>query len=300
MSKKVKPRTIPIDTVVDSLEQGLAGTDTARKQDFQGLQQVRLTKANSQERERLRLSRKLGQNHPRVQALDRRINYNQGLIRDIQVEIDHAVIDVPDVNENAWTVHGFVRKQDLTGVPGLTVALYDEKGNWIKQLGYACTDRKGYFRLTHGRDEDQPLEGPAAGATIRTNVSRKRQVFLRVLDQDSNLLYCDNEPLVPQLGKLDYREIVLGEDATTCKPPENGEQPPPGPSPIDPSGPDVDDEGIQLEKIPGIGPGRAQKLREAGILDARIFSETDNEKLKEILGSVDIKKMKKQAKQLLG
>jgi predicted flap endonuclease-1-like 5' DNA nuclease len=56
---------------------------------------------------------------------------------------------------------------------------------------------------------------------------------------------------------------------------------------------------IKLEDIKGIGPAAAKKLRDAGIKDVKAFSETDEAKLKEILGRVDIAKLKKESLSLL-
>lgn len=56
---------------------------------------------------------------------------------------------------------------------------------------------------------------------------------------------------------------------------------------------------IKLSKIKGIGPARVKKLKKAGIKDVKSFVETDEEKLREILGNLGIEKMKKECKSLL-
>jgi large subunit ribosomal protein L21 len=56
---------------------------------------------------------------------------------------------------------------------------------------------------------------------------------------------------------------------------------------------------IELQEIPGIGPARIKKLQKAGIKDVSTFLSTDTDKLKEILGNVDVDAMKKESKSLL-
>lgn len=56
---------------------------------------------------------------------------------------------------------------------------------------------------------------------------------------------------------------------------------------------------IELQEIPGIGPARIKKLRKAGIKDVSAFLSSDIDKLKEILGNVDVDAMKKESKSLL-
>lgn len=57
--------------------------------------------------------------------------------------------------------------------------------------------------------------------------------------------------------------------------------------------------GVTLEDITGIGRAKAEKVREAGITDVKAFSEADEVKLREILGDMDISKMKKESISLL-
>jgi hypothetical protein len=101
-----------------------------------------------------------------------------------------------------YALHGFVRRPDLTGVPQLTVALYDENGHWIHELGYGCTEEDGYF---HMRYQGDPIAPGAA--------------HICVLDRKQTTLYTDKVPLYPQLGQVDYREIVLSVETSLCAPP---------------------------------------------------------------------------------
>lgn len=307
-----KERKISLSSVSETLENGLSGIDVERRMGLEGLMKVRSVKAQRLEREKSRLSKALGANHPRVTLLTNKIEVNRGLIGDLEIVIDHAKTEVPTVDENTWVLHGHVRYKELKGIPNLTVALYDEKGNWMRQLGYGCTDKTGYFKLSYSRtkeDVDKPEITIAEGQT-----RPGRELFINILDQNGNHLCTDIESITPELGRVDYREIILGDDVGICKPPIETGQPTPGPKPepIPGSKPEptpgpkpepTPGPGrpvtVKLEDIKGLERAGVRKLRAAGITDVKTFLETDDSKLREILGDVDIAALKKEATSLL-
>jgi hypothetical protein len=194
-------RDVTAAEVTQQLEQSIAGADTHRAEELDRLKTMREAQAGGMEREAARLTAKLGADHPRVTTLTRAIEINRGFVRDLAVEVERAKTDVPAIDQKSWVLHGYVRDQNLKGVDGLTVAVYDEKGSWVERLGFACTNEKGYFRLT---------------ATGFAAVDHS--VFIRVLN-NSVLLHADKSELKPVLGKLDYREITLSGEAHACTPP---------------------------------------------------------------------------------
>ncbi len=221
-----KERSIPLNTISETLEKGLSGTDAERKMGIEGLMRVRDVKATRLEREKLRLSKKLGANHPRVMELTNTIEVNRGLIRDLEVQRDHSRAEIPVADENTWILHGFVRDKNFKGIPTLTVALYDQQGKWVEQLGYACTDKTGYFKLSYSHmrdDREKPWFITLAGKT-----RQGPQVFIRISDQKGMFLYTDKQSLTPEPGQVDYREILLGDEVDMCKPPEGTMRPKPG------------------------------------------------------------------------
>jgi hypothetical protein len=204
-------REVTAAEVAQQLEQSIARADTQRAEELDRLKTMREAQAGGMEREAARLTAKLGSDHPRVMALTRAIEINRGFVREIVIEAERARTDIPTVDEKSWVLHGYVRDQDLKGVAGLTVAVYDEKGSWIERLGFACTNEKGYFRLT---------------ATDFAAVDHS--VFIRVLN-NGVLLYADKSELKPELGKMDYREITLSGDVHVCTPPLGSSAPPVNP-----------------------------------------------------------------------
>src|ERR1700704_890706 len=174
-------RDVPASEVAQQVDQSIAGADTHRADELDHLRILREARAGGMEREAARLTTKLGPDHPRVAALTNALETNREVVSDLTVEVERARTIVTG-DENSWILLGFVRDQNAKGVGGLTVALYDEKTVWLKQLGYACTDEKGHFRLN------------------ATDVAGlKGSVFLRVLNNET-FLYADANELKPELG----------------------------------------------------------------------------------------------------
>jgi hypothetical protein len=231
MASQSETKRIPFSTISQALEQGIAGADPARATGLQDLHRVRAAKTKGMEREQVRLGQKLGARDRRVLALDQRIELNRGFVRDLAIEIDHARTEAPVADKNTWIVHGFVRDKELNGVPNLTVAIYDEKGTWIQALGFACTNERGYFKLSFSSaragagNSSFTTAASTVSATI-TAATRGPEFFIHVLDKTGTHIGIDRRPLTPQLGNVDYREIILGND--TCRPPEDAIAPTPG------------------------------------------------------------------------
>lgn len=190
-----------------------ASFDSVEKLRSEGLERVKLfhaTKNRALEKEHERLSEKLGVEHPRVKRMDARIKFNQNLFKDLNVEIEKTKIRVPTLKANSWMVHGRVLDSHKKGIGGLTMGLYDENGNWIKKLGYGCTDKYGYFSIVYTLKEGAEPE-----------VTESMKLFLYVSDKNYKILHKDGEPIYLKIGKIDYREIYLtGEEV--CSAPEPG------------------------------------------------------------------------------
>jgi hypothetical protein len=241
MASQSETKRIPFTAIAQTLEQSIDGADPARATGLQDLHRVRAAKIQGMEREQARLSQKLGPRDPRVLALNQRIELNRGFVRDLAIEIDHTRTEAPVADENTWIVHGFVRDKELTGIPNLTVAIYDEKGTWIQALGFACTNERGYFKLSFSSakaGEETSSFTTTAATTVSATIAaatRSPEVFIHVLDKSGTHICIDKRPLTPQLGNVDYREIILGNG--TCRPPEDATAPKPGPQ--EPAGPVV-------------------------------------------------------------
>jgi hypothetical protein len=245
-------RDVPASEVAQQLDQSIAGADTHRADELDQLRIIREARAGGMEREAARLSAKLGPDDPRVAALTNAIEINREVVSNLTIEVERARTPVTG-DENSWILHGYVRDQNLKGVAGLTVAPYDEKTVWVEQLGFACTDDKGYFRLS-----------------ARDIAGLNRSVFVRVLNSGA-FLYADTSELKPELGRVDYREITLSADVRVCTPPGDVSAPPIKPPDIVPIKPPDVPPAKPPDVAPTVDPGAPP---DAWVVRGRVIDES--------------------------
>ncbi len=267
------------DEIIGKIDASFDSVETLR---LEGLEKVRVfhsIKDKALGREHKRLSGKFGEDHAKVKKISAKIRYNQGLFKDLDVEIEKANIKAPSFDKDSWMVHGLVLDKENSGVKGLTVGFFDGKGRWVKELGYGCTDKCGHFSITYTQKDREEQDN-----------SKSMKLSLYVSDKNHKVLCKDSRPLYLKIGQIDYREIYLT-DEEICTAPEAGRR----------EVPQKKEEigAFKLEKITGIDPKSAEKLRKAGIKDIKVFIEADEEKIKEILGNVNVVKMKKEAASLI-
>ena len=210
-----RQKQISLSDVSRQIDEGIGGADVLRAGELDRLQAVRRAKDARLQREQTRLANKLGADHPRVTALNTRLEINNRLIEDLVAETDRAKAEIPVIDPNAWVLHGFVRDKDGNAAQNLTVALFDGTGARLDKLGHACTDANGRFNL-EARDP-KCIDG--------------RPVYIRVLDNKGAVLYADKSALTPALGRVDYREITLSGNESVCVPPPEPPTTPPATEP---------------------------------------------------------------------
>jgi hypothetical protein len=197
----------------DKLNFTFDGLDGIRKQGLADLKTFQGVKRNALKKERRRLSEKFGDQHQRVKALDLKIQYSGEMEKDLEVLITEANIQVDTVDKDTWKVHGKVVDENRKGIKNLSVGLYNSKGKWQRELGYGCTDEKGYFSITYSPGNK--------------GIAQETRLFLYVSDKNHKVLYRESEPLFFTPGAIDYRAIslsVAGEEV--CTPPEPGHEEP--------------------------------------------------------------------------
>lgn len=281
---------IPEDTVAKTVESQVASLDPQRAESYAGLQTVRTARASGYAREQQRLALKYGEDSPRVQAVAAKTRINQGLLRDLDFERARAGRETPTVDANGYVFHGFVRNLQGQGMAKLTVALCDEKGNWLRELGHGCTDERGYFILRFRRQQKDPVTGakPVEGERIAPAQPTAR---IYVLDANQNTLHIEPEPLQPKLGQVDFRIIVLGAQTQPCPPPPET----PGPSATPTPTPRT-----SLDKL-DTDEATRKRLTKTGIIDVEGILETNEAKLAEIVGGRELAaKLIEQAKAIRG
>lgn len=192
------------DEIVKLLDSSIRGLDTQRYEGLLELKSIQKTKNKVLEKEKMRLEEKYGAGHPRIKKLADRIEYNIGVFRDLDAEIENAGIEIPDFDTNTWMIHGRVMNKAGEPVSGMNVSLFDESGNWNKSFGYTCSDDKGYFVLRYQvKDKSEPAA---------------ENYYLTLMDENKNLIHQDSQALTVQIGMIDYREIVV--EDFNCIPPE--------------------------------------------------------------------------------
>ena len=209
-----KTDTAAAEHLAANFESDLAATDSARAEALEGLQQLSTAKINYLQRSRARLVDRLGAEDPRVLELNGVIASNQLRTRALKVEVDRASAGTVDADSRGWAVHGYVWNQDSVGQPNLTVATCDRDGQWVRSLGYACTDKKGYFKLSYRQSSEK-------GVDEMGTFNKSPEIFIRVSDQKKNVLTTDERPLRLELGQVEYREIFLGGERASCQPPSD-------------------------------------------------------------------------------
>jgi hypothetical protein len=229
----VKTCNIPQSQVEHELDQAIRSADPVRAESLQNLHRVRTVKTKNQERERLRLAQKLGDEHPRVMALQAKIDTNYEVVRNLNMESVRARTEVPTVEKDSWLVHGRVLNGRLEAVPGMKTAVYDRTGCPIETCGSEITDKTGYFsltiknvadvgRATAAMKKETVDEARAVNATIRKTVDdggdeatvmKNMEGFLYVLDRNNVILHRDKRPLAISPGQVQYLEIILDDEA---------------------------------------------------------------------------------------
>ena len=223
-------KEVSFEEVSRELDKGIAGADTLRADRLDGLTAMRAVKDKRLWREQARLAQKLGPTHPHVNEIVGRLTVNATMMRDLKLESARARTGIPQVDKDTWVLHGYVRDKNLNGVSNLTVALYDQSGGRLKGAGHGCTDVNGYFRIAS------------------KNVSAASPAYIRVLSKEGSFLYADKNALLPELGSIDYREIILsGEEAVCVPPPEPIGPPTVVPPKISPPPPPTE---IRTEDLP--------------------------------------------------
>jgi hypothetical protein len=170
-SDQTTPKPIIVEDALRHLTAGIGQLDGDRAAAYGELSTLRSAKQSSLQRREKIYAMKYGASDRRVLHAQKLQENNTRLRQEIYVAHTQAATPAPRVDDNGYVFHGFVRNGDRRPLPRLTVALYDEKGKWLRELGYGCTDETGYFLLRYGGDpkaatEEQKKAAAAEAAKI--------------------------------------------------------------------------------------------------------------------------------------
>lgn len=202
----MKKNTITTDEVVVRLSETFESFDETRQEGLKTSAAIQEVKNETQLREKDRLVRKCGKNHPRVKKLVANIRYGDSVKKGLDIEIESAGIMQPSFEPKSWRVTGLVLNSELKGVSNLTISLFNEDKEWIEDLGSTCTDDKGFFALTV-TDE--------TGEIVKKY--KDKPLTLTVSDDEKDILCREEESMNLKIGSIEYRQIILGEKE--CPPP---------------------------------------------------------------------------------
>lgn len=201
----MEKKAYTIDQQATDLLEGFDQLEQMRMEGYEMALSLHATKTEAQQRERARLVAKYGEQHARVRSLDRKLANGPVYAKAVRSQHTRASNKVPDLSSGAWQAYGLVVDKQGNPLENLTVSLFNAKGSWERELGYACTDPSGYFSLVVESPElvkkywDKPL--------TLTVTNFQQQVLLR----DTTTVY-----LTPD--KTETRRLVI--DLAACAPPE--------------------------------------------------------------------------------
>jgi hypothetical protein len=165
------------------------------------------------------------------------------------------------------------------GLPNLIIAAFDKDLFKDDPLGTVKTDRNGYFEIHYGTKDFRELI-----------FDRRADIYLKVMDPRGNQLLTTKDWVRREARESEGFVIRI-----PTKWPKTWKKPQDKLDKIE----DIEITSVALEDLPGIGPSRAKKLKKAGIKDGNAIVDAEESKLKEILGNLDVKKMKREAKKLI-
>jgi len=171
------------------------------------LREIQIISRSLLRHEEKRLSRKLGEDHPRTQRMKTRIKQNLEIVKDLDSELEIARIKTPEVAEDETLIHGRVVDEGYRGVKGLEVCMEDANGNTLANLGTCKADDSGYYSIVVKSENVREMSGVL-----------EEGVFLTVRDRKGEVIHRRSEPVKIAEGDRILAEVVLNrEDVATVR-----------------------------------------------------------------------------------
>jgi hypothetical protein len=192
---------------------GIAGTsDRVRLVALDRTSVLAAADENRLRREIARQTATSGPDSPEVKALGEKLRVQQAMRRQFAAEIQRAETVPPKRQSDRYILHGRVVDRNRLGQKGLTVSAVNRQHH---PFTFTCTDERGYFKL-----EIPTTDQGDNGTTAPSVQPPQRELSLQVSDADQAILYRGEEVFTPTAGRVDYREIVLGDQREEpCPPP---------------------------------------------------------------------------------
>lgn len=206
---KTTNKKISTEEIGSRLNEGFDCMEDSKLAGLESVSLIQDVKSSLKMREAKRLEVKYGADSPQVAKARAKINYYNTVKEGIAEHVQMAETKTPRFEADSWRFQGKVVDTKNQGISGLTVSLFDEKGNWVRALGQACTDEKGFFSITYKRNEKD----------AKGTINNKEQALIpTVSDKNKTVLHQEKEPLFLKIGQIGSRLIVLGEDICDTPP----------------------------------------------------------------------------------
>ena len=137
--------TIQNDSII-TVETAFDDLYSARLESLFSLKSFLVLSQNILDQEVDRLSTRLGINHPKVKRMKASIEHNQSIIHDLEVELEIAEIEIPEVPQGGVLVHGRVTSANGRGIPEMRV--YGENENRKRVVEFGTSQKIWYIPLT--------------------------------------------------------------------------------------------------------------------------------------------------------
>lgn len=202
-------KKITTEEAGNRLIEGFECMDDSKLAGLESVERVQNVKSGLNTREAKRLEVKYGNNSPQAVKARAKVSYYNTAKVGLAEQVQMASAKPPRFEADSWRFQGRVVDTKNQGLSGLTVSLFDEKGEWIRALGQDCTDEKGFFTITYKQEKREK----AALANASNQV-----LIPTVSDNSKTVLHQEKEPVFLKIGRIDSRLIILGEESCGTPP----------------------------------------------------------------------------------
>ena len=180
-------KKITTEEAGNRLIEGFECMDDAKLNGLESGAQIQDVKSSLKMREAKRLEVKYGINSPQVVKAQSKVNYYNTAKVGLAEQVQMAGVKTPRFEADSWRFQGRVINTQNQGLSGLTVSFFDENGNWIRELGQACTDEKGYFFITYKKEGRN---------VIAQDEASDQALIPTVSDDNKAVLHQEDEPCI--------------------------------------------------------------------------------------------------------
>lgn len=173
------------------LKNAFKTTDSAQVEALHEIKNLQIMAFTMYQREAVRLSRILGENHPRVKKINERVNQTLNFVKSLDIKMELAAIHIPEVPKGGMLIHGRIINKNNHGIPGLIVFVEDEKCQLVCAFGSAETDLSGYYAFQIDRLTLEEFTKTNIHLSVQTSAG---QVIYR--ERDSLKLKADSQLVV--------------------------------------------------------------------------------------------------------